>query len=62
MQYESALLGNIAADRPARRDGESERIEAENAKLKEKLEKMKSVYKRSRKQSDISLPSHLVQR
>jgi hypothetical protein len=45
-------------ERALRRGGESERIEQENAKLKEKLEKMKSVYKQSRKHSDLSLPSH----
>jgi hypothetical protein len=34
----------------------------ENVKLREKLEKMKSVYKQNRKNSDLSLPSHLVER
>jgi hypothetical protein len=49
-------------ERVLRRGGESERIEQENAKLKEKLDKMKSVYKQNRNHPDLSLPSHQAQR
>jgi hypothetical protein len=36
-QYESALMGSNHAEKVVRRGGESEKIELENAKLREKL-------------------------
>jgi regulator of replication initiation timing len=61
-QYESSLLAGIHPEKPQRRGGESDRIELENSKFREKIGKMKSVYKQTRKNSDLSLPPHLQER
>lgn len=56
-QYESSLL---AANLHRTVKNVNEKLELENLKLKEKIEKMQSVYRQTRKNSDFSMPSQIT--
>ncbi len=61
-QYEPSLLGINNSQKNTIKAIDQDKIQLENLKLKEKIDKMKSVYKTIRKHSELGLNANFTER